>query len=96
MRALEDYARASQGEARVPDHPFQREADLFITPPADFHQVDALITNFHLPKSTLVALVGAFLTPGSSDGIGWIKELYSEAIDMKYRFFSYGDAMLIL
>lgn len=95
MRALEDYARAG-GNQTPADRPFQREADLFITPPATFELVEALITNFHLPKSTLLALVAAFLKPGGTDGLRWIKELYREAIRLEYRFFSYGDAMLIL
>jgi S-adenosylmethionine:tRNA ribosyltransferase-isomerase len=64
--------------------------DLFITPGYSFKNVDALVTNFHLPKSTLLMLVAAFA------GIPNMKQAYAEAIQTRYRFLSYGDAMLIL
>ena len=66
------------------------EADLFITPGYGFQVVDALITNFHLPRSTLLMLVAAFA------GLELIRRAYAEAIAERYRFYSYGDAMLIL
>lgn len=66
-----------------------RDTDIFITPGFDFKVVDVLITNFHLPKSTLMMLVSALA------GYGQIKSLYQHAIAQGYRFFSYGDAMLI-
>jgi S-adenosylmethionine:tRNA ribosyltransferase-isomerase len=63
--------------------------DLFIYPGYRFKAVDALITNFHLPQSTLLMLVSAFA------GMGPIRRAYQEAVERRYRFFSYGDAMFI-
>lgn len=68
------------------------DTSLYILPGFTFRHTDALITNFHLPGSTLLALVGAFL-PG---GVGRLIDLYRLAIEREYRFYSYGDAMLIL
>jgi S-adenosylmethionine:tRNA ribosyltransferase-isomerase len=84
VRALESAARAT-GELRA----MQGETDIFITPGFEFRAVDALITNFHLPRSTLLMLVSAFAGPAQ------IKALYRHAIESRYRFFSYGDAMLL-
>jgi S-adenosylmethionine:tRNA ribosyltransferase-isomerase len=63
---------------------------LFISPGYEFKAVDRLLTNFHLPKSTLLMLVSAFA------GTGLIRHAYREAVRERYRFFSYGDCMLIL
>ncbi len=80
LRTLE----ASQGRAGP------GATDLFITPGYEFRVVDGLLTNFHLPKSTLLMLVSAFA------GLERIKAAYTEAVRERYRFFSYGDAMLIV
>jgi len=66
-----------------------RDTDLFITPGYRFRVVDRLLTNFHLPKSTLLMLVSAL------SGYEHVQALYRHAIDQRYRFFSYGDAMLL-
>jgi len=79
--------------ARKSDEPFRAcsgETDIFITPGYEFQSVDHLITNFHLPKSTLLMLVAAFT------GMEQMWEIYDYAIQNKYRFYSFGDAMLIL
>ena len=69
---------------------------LFVRPPAQVRVVDALLTNFHLPESTLLMLVCAFAAPGALSGRDLVLRAYAEAIRERYRFFSYGDAMLIL
>ncbi len=95
LRASEDYLRKQAGPLEGRSEPFVGEAKLFIYPPSLFG-IEALMTNFHLPRSTLLCLVSAFLTPGSADGVQWFKEIYAEALRHDYRFYSYGDAMLIL
>ena len=72
------------------------KTSIFIYPPHDFKIADALLTNFHLPRSTLLMLVCAFASPGRTSGRDLILSAYAEAIRQRYRFFSYGDAMLIL
>ncbi|MBR8223198.1 tRNA preQ1(34) S-adenosylmethionine ribosyltransferase-isomerase QueA [Burkholderia ambifaria] len=88
MRALEAAARSAD-EAGRPLAATQAETDIFITPGYRFRVVDRLVTNFHLPKSTLLMLVSAFA------GVETIRAAYRHAIDERYRFFSYGDAMLL-
>ncbi|MFM8899531.1 MAG: tRNA preQ1(34) S-adenosylmethionine ribosyltransferase-isomerase QueA [Burkholderiales bacterium] len=83
LRALESAARSGELQAG------SRETDIFITPGFEFRVVDNLLTNFHLPKSTLMMLVSAFA------GYEHIMALYQHAIEQRYRFFSYGDAMLL-
>jgi S-adenosylmethionine:tRNA ribosyltransferase-isomerase len=70
--------------------PYQGPTHLFITPGYGFQVVDGMITNFHLPRSTLLLLVSAFM------GKHLMEEAYQEAVREKYRFFSFGDAMLLL
>ncbi len=85
-RTLETVAAEHAGELRAGSG----RTSLFITPPYRFRAVEALITNFHLPCSTLLMMVSAFA------GTDLIRRAYAEAIRERYRFFSYGDAMLIL
>ena len=81
VRVLETLARGA---------PLNGRTELFITPGFEFRRVDALLTNFHLPRSTLLSLVMAFA------GIEETRALYREAIEQRYRFYSFGDAMLVL
>lgn len=83
MRTLESAARRGKLLAH------SAETDIFITPGFEFRVVDRLLTNFHLPKSTLLMLISAF------GGYANIRRAYAHAIEQRYRFFSYGDAMLI-
>jgi S-adenosylmethionine:tRNA ribosyltransferase-isomerase len=69
---------------------WEGDTDIFITPGFEFQIADALMTNFHLPKSTLMMLVSALM------GQGRVKSIYAHAIAERYRFFSYGDASLLL
>ena len=92
VRVLESVSREHNGklvecEGRTP---------IFIYPPFRFQIVDAMLTNFHLPQSTLLMLVSAFAAPGETRGRGLILSTYAEAIRERYRFYSFGDAMLIL
>jgi S-adenosylmethionine:tRNA ribosyltransferase-isomerase len=88
VRTLETAAHSAKGNRIVA--PYEGPTDLFILPGYKFKTVDALVTNFHLPRSTLLMLVSAFA------GRELILETYHEAIAAGYRFFSFGDAMLIL
>jgi S-adenosylmethionine:tRNA ribosyltransferase-isomerase len=81
VRVLETLARGG---------PLSGRTDLFVTPGFEFRRVDALLTNFHLPRSTLLALVMAFV------GVEETRAVYREAIAREYRFYSFGDAMLVL
>ncbi len=101
LRAIEDYYSKHDGSSGPAPpsfacQPWLAEADLFVYPPRRFAGAEILLTNFHLPRSTLLCLVSAFLSPGSVDGIAWLKKVYAEAAAKNYRFYSYGDAMLIL
>ena len=83
LRALESASQSGKLEAG------NANTRLFITPGYRFKTVTRLVTNFHLPKSTLLMLVSAFA------GVEEIRNAYQHAIEQKYRFFSYGDAMLL-
>lgn len=88
VRTLETAAKSANSDLFI--EPFSGWTKLFILPGFQFSTIDALITNFHLPKSTLLMMVSAFA------GRELILDTYHEAIEKKYRFFSFGDAMLIL
>ncbi|MBX3731477.1 MAG: tRNA preQ1(34) S-adenosylmethionine ribosyltransferase-isomerase QueA [Verrucomicrobiae bacterium] len=92
VRVLEHLARLNGGPVRAASG----RTRIFLHPPAPFLAVDAMITNFHLPGSTLLMLVSAFAAPGETDrGRIRILDAYREAIRLRYRFYSYGDAMFI-
>lgn len=94
VRTLESWAQDNERKTDTRTAtgdltPFSSDTRIFITPGFEFQVVDALITNFHLPKSSLMMLVSAFA------GFEHIKALYRHAIEQRYRFFSYGDAMFL-
>ena len=80
VRVLESLARGA---------PLRGRTDLFVRPGFEFRRVDSLLTNFHLPRSTLLALVMAFC------GVDETRSLYRQAVAARYRFYSFGDAMLV-
>ena len=96
VRLLETAVRNATNGAEVDPaarrvmRPWQGTTDLFIRPPFDFRAIDALMTNFHFPRTTLLVLVQTF------GGRELIAEAYRQAIREEYRFYSYGDAMLIV
>ena len=92
VRVLESVAAKHTGKLNV----YNGKTNIFIFPPFQFQIVDTLLTNFHLPRSSLMMLVSAFAAPGETRGREMVLSAYAEAIRERYRFFSYGDAMLIL
>ena len=92
IRVLESVAATYEGQIVAGSG----RTSIFIYPPYRFQVVDALLTNFHLPHSTLLMLASAFAAPGEIRGREIILDAYAEAIRQGYRFFSYGDAMLML
>lgn len=93
VRVLESAAALSTLNAQLSTQ--RGRTRIFIHPPCQFRIVDALLTNFHLPQSTLLMLVSAFAAPGALSGRELALSAYAEAVRERYRFFSYGDAMLI-
>ncbi len=92
VRVLESVAAAHSGHI-VPE---RGSTDIFIYPPYEFKVVDSLLTNFHLTRSTLLMLVCAFAAPCGTGGRELVFRAYCEAVERRYRFFSYGDAMLLV
>lgn len=89
-RVLEHVARSAADGQRIPEEPQHGSTDIFLYPPYQLRAIDALLTNFHLPQSTLLMLVSAFASREL------ILEAYRQAVAEQYRFYSYGDCMLIL
>jgi S-adenosylmethionine:tRNA ribosyltransferase-isomerase len=90
-RVLEALGRQSEESGmRIAEHEHSGATDIFIHPPYDFRVVGGLLTNFHLPQSTLIMLVSAFA------GRELVMEAYRKAVEESYRFYSYGDCMLVI
>lgn len=90
LRTIESAAQQVDPTESNSFHSWQGQTNLFVRPPYTFRSTDVLLTNFHLPKSTLLMLVSAF------GGFDFVRRAYEEAVAERYRFFSYGDAMLLL
>ena len=87
MRSIESASTFGEQAGEIEE--YHADTDIFIYPGYQFKTIDAMVTNFHLPESTLIMLISAFA------GLANVKKAYQHAIDNKYRFFSYGDAMFI-
>ncbi len=99
VRVLEQLAADAAQNGRCEFAPVERDADIYILPGHRFRAVDAMITNFHLPRSTLLMLVSAFAqhcAPSGAEGLDMVLAAYTEAIGRGFRFYSFGDAMLIV
>lgn len=98
VRTLESYALAmeNQAGAAATSAPASLDTKLLITPGYRYRWTDGMLTNFHLPRSTLLAMVGALLSDQGTQGVQRLIARYREAIEKGYRFYSFGDAMLIL
>ena len=95
-RTLESYAQLNAANPQAP-LPERYSTEILIAPGYDWRWVHGMVTNFHLPRSTLLAMIAGLLdVPGEVNGLERTHQIYREAIDQRYRFFSYGDAMLIL
>ena len=98
VRVLEQAAADAASERRD-FQPIEGDASIYILPGHGFRAVDAMLTNFHLPRSTLLMLVSAFAQHGAGEGVSgrdMMISAYAEAVRQQYRFYSFGDAMLIL
>ncbi len=93
VRTIEAFARKTEGENAWPG---AIETRLMLVPGERLHWTQGLLTNFHLPRSTLLALVAAMLDSPGESGVDRLLEVYREAVRERYRFYSFGDAMLIL
>lgn len=96
VRVLETIGSSLSDDEPIPEETHTGKTNIFIYPPAKFRIVDHLLTNFHLPESTLLMLISAFASPGETNGCETIMDTYQQAIAERYRFFSYGDSMLML
>jgi len=100
IASLERNKLQDTNKSQITISKFEGDINIFIKPGFEFQIVDAMITNFHLPKSTLLMLVSAFAGDrlagqSPSEGREFMLECYKEAVSLKYRFYSFGDAMFI-